>query len=475
MSKFINLLGAQAIRQNLLSFSVYKNILPNPDKIIQKSYGDVSIYDDLQSDAHIKSCIQSRFAPTLSKEIRITGGIQEHVDFVKMIFSKLNLRRIVEEGLEANLYGYKPMEIYWRIVDGWLIPADVVGKPSWWFHFDNNNLLRFKTADNHDGELVDNQKFICVRNEYTYDNPYGVSILNPCYWPYVFKKGGIEFWVQFTEKYGIPWVVAVLKSATNVSEDAKDNILDSLDELIQDGTAALTSGLDDEVDVHIKEATKTSSVDVFKSLVHFMNAEISKAILSQTLTTEQGDTGSYAMSQTHLQVRNDIVEADSYMIEDMLLNVLIKYIIQLNFGDQSEYPKARLYEESNVNTTRAERDHKLIESGIIKQFTNKYIQKNYDLNNDDYILGTGKPESQPTFSEAPDNALEDLEEMGIKEFIKGSEKMMQPVLKLINDGKSYDEILEKLPGMYPDLNTDDIEKLISTAIITANFSGRVNA
>ena len=45
-----------------------------------------------------------------------------------------------------------------------------------------------------------------------------------------------------------------------------------------------------------------------------MNSEISKAVLGQTLTTEIGSTGSYAAANTHMAVRQDIIDADKNLL-----------------------------------------------------------------------------------------------------------------------------------------------------------------
>jgi hypothetical protein len=39
-----------------------------------------------------------------------------------------------------------------------------------------------------------------------------------CYWPLVFKKGGLKFWLAFTEKFGSAFSVGKLpRSATDAS------------------------------------------------------------------------------------------------------------------------------------------------------------------------------------------------------------------------------------------------------------------
>jgi hypothetical protein len=64
-------------------------------------------------------------------------------------------------------------------------------------------------------------------------------------------------------------------------------------------------------DVHIEAlANKGSVSNVHGDYISAANAEISKAVLGQTLTTEIGDKGSYAAAKAHNLVREDLAAAD---------------------------------------------------------------------------------------------------------------------------------------------------------------------
>ena len=67
-----------------------------------------------------------------------------------------------------------------------------------------------------------------------------------------------------------------------------------------------------------------------EKLIDKMNSEISKAILGQTPTTEIGSTGSYAAANTHMAVRQDIIDSDKKLVESVI-NQLIRWIYEINF------------------------------------------------------------------------------------------------------------------------------------------------
>ena len=125
--------------------------------------------------------------------------------------------------------------------------------------------------------------------------------------------------------------------------------------------------------LEIQEANKSSSAAIYEQLIDKMNAEISKAILGQTLTTEIGSTGSYAASNTHMGIRQDIIDSDKKLVEQTI-NQLIQWIYEINFSN-AEIPVFELYQEEDVDLALAQRDKILFDSGV--KFTKEYFIKTY--------------------------------------------------------------------------------------------------
>jgi phage gp29-like protein len=456
-------LGVIATRQAFL-FSALNELLPNPDVILQKNNETLETYKNFLYDAHVSSCVQSRKAGVLSLnwEINRGGTKSTESEFIEEIFNSLNLRQIISEMLDAPLFGFKPIEIYWSEVEGKIIPKELKGKPSWWFEFDSNNMLRFKDRQKPNGVLLPNKKFLLLQHNATYDNPYGESILAKCYYPVIFKKGGMKLWSVFTQKYGMPFLHG--KIGLGKGQEEAYELFNVLEKLQQDGIAVT----EEEVSIDILESSKTSSADVYKNLLHFCNAEISKAILSQTLTTEQGDTGSYAMSQTHLQVRKDVVDADKQLVE-YWLNKLIEWIIEFNFESVSEIPLFVMYEEQDVDMTLAQRDQTLSSTGQVK-FTKEYFKRNYGFKDDEIEISF--EQTNPQFSES-DKILE-KSAFDISQFDELTQSVLKPILEMINESKSYNEIQDKIIEMFPELDTTIIEDYLAKGILLATGSGIVS-
>ncbi len=356
------------------AFSVY---LPDPDVVLRKIGKDIKIYRELLTDAHVGAAIQSRKSGVKSLEWEIDRGKSksQQAKLITDLFDNLDLDRIIGEMLDAPLFGYSPIEVMWERVGQYILPGDLVGKPPEWFNFSQGNELQFRTKDNWTGEPVPAKKFLLPRHNPTYENPYGERVLSRCFWPVTFKKGGIKFWVVFTEKYGMPYAIGKLPRGTNKEE--RDDLLDKLQIMVQDAIAVIPD--DTSVDF-LEYEGKSASADIYERLLMFSNKEVSKAILGQTLTTEMEDSGSYAAAKVHLDVRWDIAGSDKRLIENTF-NTLIKWIYEINFSDTKNVTRFSMYEEEDVDKTLAERDQVLVNSGV--KFTRKYWLKTYKFDEED--------------------------------------------------------------------------------------------
>ena len=358
-------------------FNSLSKVLPNPDTVLKKTGKTIEAYRELKNDAHIWSCIQSRKSGLLSLDFKLfaNGGKDSVVKEIEYILNRLDLNRIEREILEAPLFGYQPMEIIWEVKKGkrnLIVPVDFIAKPQEWFFFDGERKLRYKKQGVPDGVEVPEHKIINVVYEGSYFNPYGNALLQKCYWPVVFKNGSLKFWVNFTEKFGMPILMG--HYGRGGSQEDADKLADALAALIEDSVIVAP----EDINLELHEAGKSSSSALYRDLIKFCNAEISKAILSQTLTTEL-DMGSYAAAQTHFKIRKEVILSDIRLVESTM-NKLIKAIVDLNFG--KPYPLFSLALNDADNIQMVQRDANLAQTGQVK-FTKKYWMRTYGFKEND--------------------------------------------------------------------------------------------
>lgn len=462
-----------ATRKRALNFYSLANILPDPDIVLRKQGKDVRVYKELLCDPHVFACVQSRKAGVLSLEWEINRGLDkdEKAEAIENLLKQLDIHKLISDILDATQFGFQPLEIIWkRDKSGYILPEKIVAKPPEWFCFDDNNTLKFRTKENYYGEELPNKKFLLAQNNPSYNNPYGERTLSRVFWPVTFKKGGLKFWVIFTEKYGMPHLIG--KHPRGATKEETNTLADMLEEMVQDAIAVIP----DDSSVEIQEANKSSSAAIYEQLIDKMNAEISKAILGQTLTTEIGSTGSYAASNTHFAIRQDIIDADKKLVESVI-NQLIRWIYEINFST-ANIPVFEMYAPEDVDLTLAQRDKILSDTGV--KFTKEYFIKNYGLEDEDFDIREDiLPTATPNFSEFKEEPpivqgqkqIEDLFKfLSETELSKQAQNMLSPLISLLENCDDYEEAYELLTDK--NLKSKKFEQTLQKAMFLCELQGR---
>ncbi|MCE5305379.1 DUF935 domain-containing protein [bacterium] len=365
-------------REQVLTFQRFIGILPNPDKVIQQNGGVSKIFPELKNDPHIWSCMQSRKAGVLSQDWDIfdRDANSDISQFIRKIFQKLDVFNLMNNILESVFTGMQVLEIIWEYDDsGNYIPKDIIPKPLEWFYYDEQNNLKFRKRDSLKGDFLPESKFLIPRNLPTYSNPYGESLLAKCYWPATIKNVGFRFWMNFLEKYGLPIIIGQYTYSPTPEE--LQSLSDRLNELVESQTIATPN----DINIDIRDIGQSKSVELYAQLIRMANAEISKALLSETLTTEL-EHGSYAASATHFKVREDVILSDKILVENTL-NILCDYITKLNFP-KMQSPIFKFRTQRNLSFD-IDNDVKLASIDNF-QFKKEYFMKKYDLNEDEFYI-----------------------------------------------------------------------------------------
>jgi len=460
-----------ATRERSIDFHTLGMYLPNPDSVLKALGKDIKVYRELRADAHVGGCVRRRKAAVKALEWGLDRDKAKSrvAKSIESIFADLDLSRIITEMLDAVLYGYQPMEVMWGKVGGYVVPVDIVGKPADWFVYDQDNLLRFRSRNNRiQGEELPPRKFLVPRQDASYDNPYGFADLSMVFWPTTFKKGGLKFWVQFTEKYGAPWIIG--KHPRSATPAETDGLLDNLEAMVQDAVAVIP----DDASVEIKEAAgKTGSAEVYERLLTFCRSEVSIALLGQNQTTEANSNR--ASAQAGLEVTRDIRDGDKAIVEEAM-NTLIRWVCELNWGDGSR-PVFSLWEQEEVDKVLAERDEKLTRAGA--KLTPAYFKRAYKLQDGDLVEATQADTPAAEFAEgeeAPDQDALDaaLDALSGDALNADAQAMLAPLLKRIDDGAQPDELLGTLAELYPEMDATGLQERLARALFVAKLWGRLH-
>lgn len=376
------------------AYSIINSHMPNPDRVLRKRGQSLAVYRELLSDAHLMATLDSRESATLSYDWRIERGDcppRIHKIIEKWFFSIMERKMCIEDlsrdELTSNLldviyWGYQPAELTWDYLYGMWLPVQITPKPPEWFIWYINESgvpeLRFLSTENPiDGEKPpDPWTMICPRIKPTYDNPYGRGVASRCFWPIVFKRAGMEFWLNFMERFGTPWVMGKIESGAADSA-TMTAFADDLKTLVQDAVIAVGGNRSVEI---LESKNQNGNNEGFKILCDFMDSQISKTILGHTLATDSGDKSSYAATKGALTVRNDIQKRDIAMVRSIWSDI-INLIMMRNGYIETPRPRITPFQTDEVEMERATRDEALSRAGI--RFNKSYFIRTYRLEEDD--------------------------------------------------------------------------------------------
>ena len=153
-------------------------------------------------------------------------------------------------------------------------------------------------------------------------------------WAYLFKNYVLKDWVTFSEVFGQP--LRVGKYKPGASEKDKIALLNAVSRIGTDAAAIMPESMV----IEFVQANQEGGTELYERFCEYLDAQVSKAVLGQTLTTEMPkEGGSRAAAQVHDAVRRDILNADARRLAATLARDLVRPIVELNMGPQLRYPK----------------------------------------------------------------------------------------------------------------------------------------
>jgi len=471
-----------ATRNRSLDYSALGAILPNPDPILKSQGQDIRVYRDLRSDAHVGGCCRRRKSAVKALEWGFerqgAGARLQHN--LEAVFADLDLDRLIGDCVEAVFYGYAPIEVVWVRRGSLIVPSDLRALPQEWFTFDTEGRLRFRSKEKpFEGEELPGRKFLLPRQDASYANPYGFPDLSMVFWPQVFKKGGLKFWLNFTEKFGTPWLVGKLPRGTPQNE--MDVLADRLAAMVQDAIAVIP----DDATIEPMETKGTASADLYQRLVMHCRSEVSIALLGSNMGMEKDSNR--ATAGAGLDVAEDLRDGDAEIV-CAAVNELAGWICALN-GWSGPRPVWRLWDQAKKDSLQAERDKTVTDAGA--KLTPLYFQRAYGYAADE--IGEAPPPVLPANAGLPPPAFAEslapggplvraqttldaaLDADRGAALVAPLQPMLAPILDALSAGYAPDEIIGQMAAWYPLMDDTQLTETLARALFVADTWGRLSA
>ncbi|KIX14973.1 DUF935 domain-containing protein [Dethiosulfatarculus sandiegensis] len=456
-------------------------LLPDPDPILLKRGDDPKVLEDLSADDQVCAVIQNRklrvlnnndydFKPGLLPGKAATSQAKSLCEDLTKDLEGIALRDVFSEILDAPLFGTTWLELIWRIEGGKYRLKNIIAKPRSWFCFNEARVPCLKPSGGGEATPLPWGKAVLARHFPSYKNPYGLRLLSRCLWPVAFKRGGIQFYTRFLDRYGQPWVLGKAPKGANKTD--KQQMAADLAAMVRDAVAVIPS----DAQVELVEA-KGNSGDQFDTFLSRWDKAISKVIMGQTLTSEMDGQGSRAASETHYKVADDIADSDQGLIT-AALNAIARVYRDIN-SSAIEAPVFG-YSEPEDHEAQAKLDNKLYSCGV--RFTAAHFERRYGLQPDEFVVvgidADGKDDKQAGFAE-PETAtdhqdlLDDLVKSILPKAAKQNEKFLNDLFPLLDKAETWEDIqLLLAEHLGQDLAMEEQEELLADLMTAADLMGR---
>lgn len=266
-------------------------------------------------------------------EVALAAELQAIVDDPEFTFLVIDL-------MDAILKGYAVAEIQWSRGQRWT-PKKYTWRDQRHFVVDpeDGTTLRMRTdAQPKAGEDMPAFVFIQHVPRLASGTLATAGLVRPVAIMYLAKTLGVGAWLSFMELFGIPMRLGKYTKA--MSEDDITALEKALSSMGLDGYGVMPDGALVEI---LEAHGRGNGTGEHERLAEWADRQVSKAVLGQTMTADNGS--SFSQAKVHQLVRRDILLADALALAATLQRDLVRVYVDLNYGPRDVYPRLRCVTE----------------------------------------------------------------------------------------------------------------------------------
>jgi hypothetical protein len=270
------------------------------------------MYEDLLMDGHLAAVCGKRQDSILNKRLLFTrDGVPD--DDITAMLNSPDMRAIILHLHESVLYGYTLIQINDIRFDD----------EQEYYHIDFDLIPRKHVHPEPGFECISIQQASAER-DFLYTQPplanYMIAAGNPtdkgllaAAAPYViYKRDALGDWSEFSEMFGHPFREAIYEGTDDASRRRMEEFLERWG-----SKTYLVHPKNIQIIMH-ESGKNAASADIYDRLIATCDAGISKVILGNTLTTEQGENGARSLGEVHQDEEDQKKQSD----ENLILGIL---------------------------------------------------------------------------------------------------------------------------------------------------------
>lgn len=467
------------------------------DSVLRNRGGyDLQIYEQVLSDPEVKATFGSRQDSVVACEWQVEPGGKRAIDRAAADHLRDQLHDIGWDNVTRKMhfgvfYGYAPAEIIYKADGNRIAMSAIKVRNRRRFRFGKDGDLRLLTQSHMAEGIPAPAPYFwnyCAGADHD-DEPYGLGLAHWLYWPVLFKRNGLKFWLIFLEKFGMP--TAVGKYDENATAEERNRLLGATRAIQTDSGIIMPKAME----VDLLEAGRSGTAD-YKALQDYMDATIQKVVLGQTAST-QGTAGKLGNDELQAEVRRDIIKADADLICESFTKGPARWLTEMNFPG-AEVPRVyRVTDEAEDLDAAASRDEKLYRLGYRPKPV--YIEQTYGPN---YELREppAEPQTPPTaiddarfadpeksvlallrrhypaaFAEADGQQFGSMTAQLDRSTREAGAAWVQGLQQLTENATSLEELYDQVLAAAPEMSLEEFANGVALGLSAAHLRGRDDA
>jgi len=433
-----------------------------------------------ERDLHYRSVLATRkhsieaITPVIEASSDDKKDIEIAEDIRRTILEKPAFDLLIKNALDGLGKGYSVSEIIWETTASKWRPVEYKHRDPRWFEYDRSTGRKLLLRTESGYSELSKFKYVIHEPHLKSGLPIRGGLALAVSYYFLIKSYDLAGWAAFCEVYGYPIRLGKYDGRKGSKKDI-EVLKSAVRNLGRDVGAVIPKSME----IEIINGNQKGNVDLFERLANWVDKQVSKAVLGQTMSTD-AEGGQYK-GDLHNEVRQEIRESDATQLAATLNRDLIKPYIDLNYGIQEHYPLLKIPVPRPENIPGlVESLEKLVPLGFkvgTDQLYSKLGLKRPDEKAE--LLSVMQPVESPINmntelnSEKPrkKSELEDLIEENSNDWIAISKPIKDELLKAVNECNSFEELQKRLPELENKLNLKNSAKRIAIATFLARALG----
>ena len=454
----------------------------------------IAAADIEEKDLHYRAVLQTRKLAVAGLPWDVqpaddSRAARKAADLARQVLEAIDLPELMVQLLDALSKGYAVAEILWQTDGPTWVPAAILPREAHWFRFDRETGRELRLFDGTpEGAELPPYKFLCHTPKVMAGIPLMGGLARSALWAWVFKSYALRDWAAFAELYGQP--IRVGKYEAGATREDIAVLKRAVFELGSDAGAVIPAGMALEI---VESAAKSASADLYQRLIEYLDRQVSKAVLGQTLTTDQGSHGSLAQAKVHDEVRADLMRSDARALAATLTRDLIAPLVHLNLPAAPLPRLTLMVEEPEDMAALADQLAKLVPLGM--PIPQRWVREKWGIPEaapDEPVLSvpalpSAPPEPTGLAEQAAHRRMQSAHAAAAEsdptpidpqtrrmdtEAAPAWVEIMDGIKRIVDEAQSLEQLRDALLAAYGDLSTDRLTEVMAMGFAAADLAGR---